>query len=119
MCETKTDINPNIKYFICDNKILSTNLDKLVIIIEEEKKLIINLDEMFLPLNNKKQILFGIISEKNTNFIFLKNYVIYLDSEENLMIFYNMEVLKMINEEKYYFDSYYWFVSFGCYVLHA
>ena len=108
LCEIKIGINQNIKYFICNNKISNTNLDKLVIIIDEEKKLIINLDDMFLSLNNEKQILFGIISEKNTNHIyigeiFLKNYVIYLDSEKKLMTFYNREILKTINEEKYGF----------------
>ena len=108
LCEIKIDINPNIKYFICDNKILNTNLDKLVIVIDSEKKLIINLDDMFLPLNNKKQILFGIISEKNINFIyigeiFLKNYVIYLNSEKKSMRFYNKDILKEQNEEKYGF----------------
>ena len=108
LCEIKIDINPNIKYFICDNKILNTNLDKLVIFIDSDKKLIINLDDMFLPLNNKKKILFGIISEKNINYIyigeiFLKNYVVYLDSEKKLMSFYNKDILKTVNEEKYGF----------------
>ena len=105
ICEIKNDINPNIKYFICDNKILNTNLDKLVIVINSDNSLIINLDDMFLPLNNKKQILFGMISEKNINFIyigqiFLKNYVIYLNSEEKSMKFYNKDILKVDNEEK-------------------
>lgn len=105
LCEIKIDINRNIKYFICDNKILNTNLDKLVIVIDSEKKLVINLDNMFLPLNNKKQILFGIISEKNINYIyigeiFLKNYVIHLNSEKKTIQFYNKEILKEQNEEK-------------------
>ena len=108
LCEIKFDINPNIKYFICDIKILNTNLDKLVIGIDSEKKLIINLDDMFLPLNNKKQIFFGIISEKNINFIyigeiFLKNYVIYLNSEKNSMRFYSKDILKEQKKEKYGF----------------
>ena len=105
LCEIKIDINRNIKYFICDNKILNTNLDKLVIVIDCEKNLVINLDNMFLPLNNKKQILFGIISEKNINYIyigeiFLKNYVIHLNSEKKTIQFYNKEILKEQNEEK-------------------
>ena len=105
LCEIKIDINRNIKYFICDNKILNTNLDKLVIVIDSEKKLVINLDNMFLPLNNKKQILFGIISEKNINYIyigeiFLKNYVIHLNSEKKTIQFYNKDILKEQNEEK-------------------
>lgn len=108
ICEIKNDVNPNIKYFICDNKILNTNLDKIVIAFNSDTNLIINLDDMFLPLNNKKQILFGMISEKNINFIyigqiFLKNYVIYLNSEEKSMKFYNKDILKVENEEKYSF----------------
>ena len=108
LCQIKIDINHNIKYFICDEIILNTNLDKLVIVIDEERKLVINLDEMFLPLNRKNQILFGIISEKNINYIyigelFLKKYVIYLDSENHLMTFYNREILKTLDEEKYGF----------------
>ena len=106
LCEIKNDVNPNIKFFICDNKILNTNLDKLVISINSESNIIINLDNMFLPLNNKKQILFGIISEKNINFIyigeiFLKNYVIYLNNEKKIMKFYNKDILKVENEDKY------------------
>ena len=106
LCEIKIDINPNIKYFICDNKILNTNLDKLVIVFESDKKIIINLDDIFLSLNNKKKLLFGIISEKNINYIyigeiFLKNYVVYLNSEKKLMRFYNKDILKTVNEEKY------------------
>ena len=106
LCEIKVDINPNIKYFICDNKILNTNLDKLIIVINPETSLKINIDELFLPLNNKKKILFGIISEKNINYvyigqIFLKNYVIYFNSDKKFMRFYNKDILKVVNAEKY------------------
>ena len=62
----------------------------------------------FLPLNNKNEILLGIISEKNINYIyigeiFLRNYVIYLNTEKNSMIFYNKDILKVENNEKYSF----------------
>ena len=108
LCEIKIDINPNIKYLICDKKILNTNLDKLVLEIDSETNLIINLGDIFLPLNNKKSILFGIISEKNINFIyigeiFLKNYVIYLNREKNSMIFYDKNILKIADDEKFNF----------------
>ena len=81
ICKIKIDVNPNIKYLICGKKILNTNLEKLVFVFDSKTNLTINLDDIFLPLNNKKEILFGIISEKNINFIylgeiFLKNYII-------------------------------------------
>ena len=108
LCEIKIDINPNIKYFICDNKILNTNLDKLVIVINSETSVKMDLYDLFLPLNNKKKILFGIISEKNINFIyigeiFLKNYVTYFNNEKKFMRFYNKDMLKEANVEKYSF----------------
>ncbi len=108
ICEIKIDINPNIKYFICNNKILNTNLDKLVLVIDSETHLKIDLGDIFLPLNNKNEILLGIISEKNINYIyigeiFLRNYVIYLNTEKNSMIFYNKDILKVENNEKYSF----------------
>ena len=108
LCEIKNDINPNIKYLICDKKIFNTNLDKLVLEIDSGEKLVIDLDDIFLPWNNKKTILFGIISEKNINYIyigdvFLKNYVIYLNREKNSMKFYNKDILKIENNEKFSF----------------
>lgn len=64
LCEIKVDINPNIKYFICDNKILNTNLDKLIIVINPETSLKINIDELFLPLNNKKNFIWNYFRKK-------------------------------------------------------
>ena len=108
ICEIKIDINPNIKYLICDKKILNTNLEKLVIKFDPEKNLTIYLDDIFLPLNNKKEILFGIISEKNINFIylgeiFLKNYFILFNSNDKTIIFYNKDISKVDKEEKFNF----------------
>ena len=108
ICEIKIDINPNIKYLICDKKILNTNLEKLVIKFDPEKNLTIYLDDIFLPLNNKKEILFGIISEKNINFIylgeiFLKNYFILFNSNDKTIIFYNKNISKVDKEEKFNF----------------
>jgi hypothetical protein len=108
ICEIRVDINPNIKYFVCNHKILNTNLDKLVLVIDSETHLKIDLGDIFLPLNNKNEILFGIISEKNINYIyigeiFLRNYVIYLNGEKNSMKFYNKDILKVENNEKYSF----------------
>ncbi len=108
LCEIKFDINPNIKYFICNNKILNINLDKLVLYIDSETYLKIDLGDIFLPLNNKNEILFGIISEKNINYIYigeiyLRNYIIYLNSEKKSMRFYNKDILKIVNNEKYSF----------------
>ena len=108
ICEIKIDINPNIKYLICDKKILNTNLEKLVIIFNSKSNLTIDLDDMFLPLNNKKDILFGIISEKNINFIylgeiFLMNYYILFNSDQKSILFYNKDVLKIDKDEKFNF----------------
>ena len=108
ICEIKIDINPNIKYLICDKKILNTNLEKLVIIFNSKSNLTIDLDDMFLPLNNKKEILFGIISEKNINFIylgeiFLMNYYILFNSDQKSILFYNKDVLKIDKDEKFNF----------------
>ena len=108
MCKIKIDINPNIKYLICDKKILNTNLEKLVIVFDSKTNLTINLDDIFLPLNDKKNILFGIISEKNINFIylgeiFLKNYIIQFNGEEKSIKFYNKSILKDAKNEKFSF----------------
>ena len=108
ICEIKIDENPNIKYLICDKKILNTNLEKLVIVFNSKSNLTIDLDDMFLPLNNKKDILFGIISEKNINFIylgeiFLMNYYILFHNDKKSILFYNKEVLKIDKEEKFNF----------------
>ena len=105
LCEIKNDINPNIKYVICDNKILNTNLDKLVIVIDKEKKIKIELNDIFLPMNNNNQIIFGIISEKNINYIyigdiFLKKYIIYFNKEGKEIRFYNKDILKRVDKER-------------------
>ena len=106
ICEI--NINENIKYLICDKKILNTNLEKLVISFDSEQNITISLDKMFLPLFNKKEILFGIISEKNINYIylgeiFLKNYIILFDDNEQIIKFYNKNILKDENNWKYNF----------------
>ena len=108
ICEIKIDANPNIKYLICDKKILNTNLEKLVIVFNSKSNLTIDLDDIFLPLNNKKEILFGIISEKNINFIylgeiFLKNYFILFNKEKRSIIFYNRNISKIDNDGKFNF----------------
>ena len=105
ICEVKTDTNPNIKYLICDKKILNTNLEKLIIFFDSKSNLTIDLDDIFLPLNNKKEILFGIVSEKNINFIylgeiFLKNYYILFNNEDKRILFYNKNILKTEKDEK-------------------
>ena len=106
ICEIKIGINPNIKYLTCDKKILNTNLEKLVIVFDYDSNLTIYLDDIFLPSNNKKDILFGIISEKNINFIylgeiFLKNY--YIIFNNNRILFYNKSNSKIVNDEKFNF----------------
>ena len=106
LCEIKEDINPNIKYLICDKKILNTNLEKLLIIINTKSNITINLDDIFLPLKGKNELLFGIISEKNINYIylgevFLKNYLILLNEDENEIKFYNKNILKEEKNEKF------------------
>ena len=108
LCEIKTDSNPNIKYLLCDKKILNTNLEKLVIAFDSELNLTINLDDIFLPLKYKNEILFGIISEKNTNFIylgeiFLKNYLILFNSEDKSIEFYNKNISKAKKNERFNF----------------
>ena len=103
ICEIKIGINPNIKYLICDKKILNTNLEKLVIVFDYNSNLTIYLDDIFLPLNNKRDILFGIISEKNINFIYLgeillRNY--YILFNKNRILFYNKSNSKIVKDEK-------------------
>jgi len=103
ICEIKMDKNPNIKYLICDKKILNTNLEKLVIVFDYNSNLTIYLDDIFLPLNNKRDILFGIISEKNINFIYLgeillRNY--YILFNKNRILFYNKSNSKIVKDEK-------------------
>ena len=103
ICQKNFD--KNITYFICDNKILNTYLDKLVIIFEEGTKFKINLDDLFLPIN-KDKLFFGIISRKNISRIyigevFLKNYITYLNNERNSIRFYNKDILKVEKKEKY------------------
>ena len=99
ICEIKTDTNKGIKYIICDKKILNTNLEKLVISFNSNQNITISLDDMFLPLYNKKRILFGIISEKNINYIylgeiFLKKYIILFDDDNKIIRFYNKKIIK-------------------------
>ena len=106
ICEIKNDTNKCIKYLICDKKILNTNLEKLVISIDSKQNITINLDDMFLSLYNEKEILFGIISEKNINYvylgeIFLKNHIIFFDENKKEIRFYNKKILKNESPDKF------------------
>ena len=106
ICEIKNDTNKCIKYLICDKKILNTNLEKLVISFNSEQNITISLDDMFLSLYNKNEILFGIISEKNINYIylgeiFLKNHLILFDENKKGIRFYDKKILKNESPEKF------------------
>lgn len=106
ICEIKNDTNKCIKYLICDKKILNTNLEKLVISIDSKQNITINLDDMFISLYNEKEILFGIISEKNINYvylgeIFLKNHIIFFDENKKEIRFYNKKILKNESPDKF------------------
>jgi hypothetical protein len=62
LCEIKEDINPNIKYLICDKKILNTNLEKLVIVLCE-----------FFPIQIYSENI-PIIAAETNSMTFLKYY---------------------------------------------
>ena len=96
ICDLKKEENFQIQYIVCKNDILNSNLDKLVFVINQRKNIAINLNDLFLPYqeeNAKKNIIFGIISEKkndtiNIGTVLLKKYMICLNREKNSVRLY-------------------------------
>ena len=96
ICEVKKNEKLEIEYLICKDDILNSNLDRLFIIFNWKKNISVSLNDLFLPYNSeneKKNNIFGIISSKDNNTIYigtvlLKKYMICLNREKNLIRLY-------------------------------
>ena len=96
ICDLKKDDFYQIKYLICKNDILNSNLDKLIFVINPKKNIAINLNDLFLPYqaeNEKKNNIFGIISANindtiHIGSVLLKKYMICLNREKNSVRLY-------------------------------
>ena len=96
ICDLKKDDNYKIKYLICKNDILNSNLDKLFFVINQRKNIAINLNDLFLPYkeeNEKKNNIFGIISGNvndtiNVGTVLLKKYILCINREKNSVRLY-------------------------------
>ena len=91
ICDLRKDDNYQIQYLVCKDDILNSNLDKLLFIINHRKNIVVKLNDLFLPFHeeNKKNIIFGIISSKKNNdtisrgTVLLKKYMICLNRDRN------------------------------------
>ena len=96
ICDLKKDDNYKIKYLICKNDILNSNLDKLIFVINPKKNIAVNLNDLFLPYeadNEKKNNIFGIISANindtvHIGSVLLKKYMICINREKNSVRLY-------------------------------
>ena len=96
ICDLRKNDDFNIQYIVCKDDILNSNLDKLFFVINHRKNIIVNLNDLFLPFQeeNKKNIIFGIISSKynndtiNIGTVLLKKYMTCLNREKNIVRLY-------------------------------
>ena len=96
ICDLKKDELFQTQYIICKDDILNSNLDKLFFVFNQRKNIAINLNDLFLPYkeeNEKKNIIFGIVSGNNNDTInigtvLLKKYMICLNNEKNSIRLY-------------------------------
>ena len=103
LCKIKKNEDFDMKFLVCDQIILNTNLDRLIFELGWKTNIDVELKDLFLiqkdKSKNKKYIMFGIISQNNLKYIglgdvFLKNFVIFLDNDNKLIRFYNKRSFK-------------------------
>ena len=96
ICDLRKEDNLKIQYLVCKDDILNSNLDELFFVINHRKNIAVKLNDLFLPFpeNNKKNIIFGIISSQNNNdtinigTVLLKKYMTCLNREKNIVRLY-------------------------------
>ena len=96
ICEVKKNEELGIQYLICNDDILNSNLDRLLILFNWKKNISVSLNDLFLPYNSdedKKNNIFGIISNKNNETInigtvLLKKFMICLNMEKSFIRLY-------------------------------
>lgn len=96
ICEVKKNEELEVDYLLCNDDILNSNLDRLFIIINWKKNISVSMNDLFLPYkseNEKEKNLFGIISCKENNTIYigtvlLQKYMISINREKNLIRLY-------------------------------
>ena len=107
LCLIKKSKNHDMKFLICDQIILNTNLDRLIFELDWRTNIEVGLEDLFLVkkdhVTKKNYIILGIISQNNLKYIglgdiFLKNFVIFLDNDNKLIRFYNKKNFKEIHD---------------------
>ena len=99
ICQIKKNEIYDIQYLVCNDDILNSNLDTLIIVFNWKKNIRVSLNELFLPYesDDDKKNLFGIISTKNNESIsigtvLLKKYLVCLNNEKGTIRLFSKNI---------------------------